>query len=179
MDKVLTDLKEKTRRFAEIMREGHYDKETCDRLILEIVYAAAELYKRDDIVLYVPVTENGPYVYQERDKLYYPLCINKNPKIQMYQEVSFRDSCNYVSDNIYHYEMLMNPEEILNQEMNYSDLIEYAKKNHKLEGIILDPECDDLFGFEGWILQAVMYKGMGVDTFHVIDEKTGEKKHEI
>ena len=43
----------------------------------------------------------------------------------------------------------------------------------------MDASSDHLFTFESRILQAVMFKGIGVDSFSVYDSESGEKKYEV
>lgn len=184
MEKELAKLIEETSEFGKLIRSGKTDDQYLEGQTYKIIEAAAEVYKRDYIKLYIPCYDNGvPGVYREADRNYIPVCtsieeINKTG-CSKFTETNLKDLCSYLYDNINNYQLLSDPEAALKAGASLSDLTEYADRNIKLEGFILDPSSDHLFGFEGWELQAVMFKGMGVATFDIYDADTGEKKHEL
>lgn len=186
MDETLRKLKNGIISFADGIRNGTVspdDDEKINKIFSMLIEMAAEVYRNPDVKLLYPKDDfNNPYVYTEDEKHFVPLysCreeINSHPG--NCSEVSFKEIFDYVYENMCNYEMLDNPEYVLEHGISFSDLVEYADKNPRYEGIILDCEGEYPFSFEGWTLKAVIFKGMGVNEFQVIDAETGEVKHEV
>ena len=158
MDKVLVKLKDKIRHMVQGIRNGIIKEEDVDEEVYKIIDAAAELYKKEDIELMMPMNNENPLLFQENGIYFIPLysCAEeiKECNADAYRHVSFRQICDYVYG-----------------------LIENGDK--RLAGVMLDPESDDLFAFESWVLGAVVSKGMGADSFKAIDSETLEVKHEL
>ena len=187
MDQTLRRLKNGISSFVEGIRHGTVSKdddEKINQIFGLLINMAAEVYRSPDVKLFYPKNnQNSPYVYTENEKLYVPLysCREeiKTGQLENLSEVTFKEVCDYVYENMCNYEMLDNPQYVLERGIGFSELAEYADKNPRYEGIILDCEGQYPFSFEGWVLKAIVFKGMGVDSFNVIDAETGEKKYEI
>ncbi len=184
MEKEMNRLIDECVRFADACRSGKATEEIINEYTYRIINAAAEIYKREDIRLLIPCYDSGdPAVYQEADRNYIPVCTStdtlKKAGCSKHIDTSLKELCSYVYENISNYQFLFDPQTALNNGVSYSDLVDYAKNNIKFEGFMLDPGSDHIFGFDGWIFQALMFKGMGVSSFDVIDADTGEKKYEV
>ena len=165
MDEVMIELKKRIHYLAQGIRDGIIKPEDVDEQVYKIIDAAVELYKKEDVELLMPLNNGGPLLFQENGIYFIPLYSCKEEIKECmasdYSSVSFKKICDYVENKIESYETMDEPE--------------YPK----LAGIMLDPESDDLFSFDNWILRAVVYKGMGADTFRAYDAETGELKHEV
>ena len=183
MDEIIIELKKRINALAEGIRQGIIKEEDVDAEVLKIIEVAVELYKRDDINLIMPLNNGGPLLFQEYGKYYVPVYTCKEEIKECtateHKKVSFSDVCDYVDFNITSFELLDNPEEARNEGIDINEIRNYAADHPRLTGVMLDPESDDLFSFDGWILKAVIYKGMGADSFEAFDVKTGESKHKV
>ena len=184
MEKEMNRLVEECVRFADACRSGSATEEIINEYTYSIINAAAEIYRREDIGLLIPIYDDGsPAVYQEADRNYMPVCTSvdeiKKTGCSEYIEICLKVLCSFIYNNISNYQLLTDPEQALNNGISYSDLIDYAKEFIRFEGFMLDPGSDHIFGFDGWIFQALMFKGMGVSSFDVFDADTGEKKYEV
>ena len=184
MEKELIRLIDELKRFGQLCRNENTENEIIGKQVKTIIDAAAELYRNEEIRLYIPCFDNGsPGVYREGDRNYIPVCSSIE---EVYETgntkgtpTNLKEICLYLYDNNYYYQLLSDPEAALKASVPFSRLSEYADKNIRFEGFILDASSDHLFAFESWILQAVMFKGMGVDSFSVYDSESGEKKYEV
>ena len=182
MEKEIEVLREKMKILAEGCRNGSIDSSTCSPYIFDIVLAAAEVYKNTDIKLYAPLDNGEAMVCEESGKYFIPLYTCEESfcdEMNSYKEVTLKEVSSYAYDNQVNYDLLSNPDYCLDHGISYPELMEYAQNNLKYEGIILDPGMDDRFAFEGWLLPALVFKGMGVDKFNLIDAETGETEHEF
>ena len=162
-------------------RDGSINDDNSIPYINDIILAGAEVYKNTKIKLYEPLNHGEPMAYETEGEYYIPLytCQDKSNGIKEYKRISLKKVCSYIYDNLVNYDLLSNPDYCIGHGISYPELMEYAEKNPKYECIVLDPGTEYPFGFDGWILQALIFKGMGVDTFHAVDAETGEIKHEI
>ncbi|MBO7697889.1 MAG: hypothetical protein J6S38_02490 [Erysipelotrichaceae bacterium] len=160
MEEVLLNLKKRIADLAEGIRKKEIRPEDVDGHVYEIIDEAAELYKREDIKLLMPLNNGGPLLFQENGIYFIPLYSCKEEIKECmasdFSNVSFKLICDYVFG-----------------------LISSEQEFPVIKGIMLDPESDDLFSFDDWILQAIVAKGMGADSFRAFDEKTGEVKHQL
>ena len=183
MDKTVIELKKRINDLAEGIRQGLIKEEDVDSEVVKIIEVAVELYKRDDIDLIMPLNNGGPLLFQEYGKYYVPVYTCKEEIKECtateYKKVSFSEVCDYVDFNITSFELLDNPEETRNEGIDINEIKNYTDNNPRLTGVMLDPESDDLFSFDGWILKAVIFKGLGADSFEAFDAQTGEKKHSV
>ena len=181
MNELIKKLRSRIRVFGDACRKKNMDIEDSSTYINDIIYAAAEVYK-NDLQLFMPTYNGVMLVYQEEDRNYIPLFTCKEALdetgITEYQEHTLKEICAYVYDNLLYYDYLANPELALQHGKSMSELTEYAKYNPKFEGIMLDGSTKYPFGLDGWVLQAVMFKGMGVNTFDVVDIN-GEVKYRL
>ena len=160
MEEVLHNLKKRIADLAEGIRKKEIRPEDIDGHVYKIIDEAVELYKREDIKLLMPLNNGGPLLFQENGIYFIPLYSCKEEIRECmasdFSNVSFKLICDYVFG-----------------------LISSEQEFPEIKGIMLDPESDDLFSFDDWILQAVVAKGMGADSFRAFDEKTGEVKHQL
>ena len=160
MEEVLYNLKKKIGELAEGIRRKEIRPEDVDGHVYGIIDEAVELYKREDIKLLMPLNNGGPLLFQENGIYFIPLYSCKEEIKECmasdFSNVSFKLICDYVFG-----------------------LISSEQEFPEIKGIMLDPESDDLFSFDDWILQAVVAKGMGADSFRAFDEKSGEVKHQL
>ena len=96
-----------------------------------------------------------------------------------YQQTTLKQVAEYVYENISNYQLLDNIEYVLEHVHDLSRLIEYSNNNLRYEGIMINPQTKDPFSFEGWILQGMIFKGMGVTSFRAINVETGEVELEL
>ena len=182
MDQVIMNFKDKVKVLADGYRSGSIDVENSDAFFYDVIYAAAEVYK-NDMQLYMPMSNGQMMVYQEEDRNYIPLYTDKEELMKSgakeYQTTTLREKCAYVYDNLMYYDLLANLDVAVEEGRNLSEIVEYVESNPKFEGVILDPFTEYPFGMDGWILKAVMFKGMGVNTFDVIDGESGEVKYRL
>ena len=182
MKKEIVNLREKIKKLADGYRNGSIDNSSCGSYIYDVILAAVEVYKNTDIKLYVPVDNGERMAYKESDNYYIPLftCHEScSSEVNDYEEVTLMEMCTYAYDNQVNYDLLSNPDHCLDHGISYPELMEYAQKNPKYEGIVLDPKTEYPFGFEGWLLQALMFKGMGAVKYSAINAETGEVSHEF
>ena len=181
MEKELADLKEKMINLMNGYRDGSITDDNSTPYINDIILAGAEVYKNEQINLYAPLNHGEAMAYETDGEYFIPLftSMENHEGIEEYRPVSLKEVCSYVYDNQMNYELLDDPEYCLNHGISYPELMEYAKKNPKYGRIVLDPGTKYPFGFEGWTLKALIFKGMGVDRVHAVDGETGETVHEI
>ena len=181
MNQMVTELKERIRVLADGVRNGNITADNCNAYVYDVIHAAAEIYK-NDVQLYMPVSDGRMLVYREEERNYIPLFTDSTPAdigAEEYQKTTLREKCAYIYDNLYYYDLLTHPDIAVEQGKNISEFMEYVKSNPKFEGIVLNPGTAYPFGLDGWIFQAVMFKGMGVASFDVIEGETGEVKHSL
>ena len=180
MKQSVIELKEKISVFAKDAKAGilHTDEE-CESYFKDIIKAVVEVYRDPE---WIPVNENdGLMVYQDDGGIYLPLYTDgseiRDPGQTM--TISFHDACDMIYENVANYEIL----DMWNGDMihmhEFLEAKEYAEKNVRFQGIMLNPDSDDLFALEGWILKTVVFKGIGANSVNFCDAETGEIKHEL
>ena len=183
MNEKIIEFKKRIAEFGDAARKGIINENNGDEYINRIIEAGAEIYRDKEIKLLVPLVNGSKTACVEEDRCYVPLYTDADELnkagITEYQETSLEEVTRYVSENIYNYQLLDNIEYALTQGHNMSELIEYAQNNLRYEGIMINSRTDNPFSFEGWMFQAMMFKGMGVTSFQAIDSETGEVKHEL
>lgn len=180
MKQSVIKLKDRIRAFAEDAKAGilHTDEE-CESYFNDIITAAAEVYRDPEIEMWIPVDENGrPMVYQDNGGIFLPLYTDgseiRDPRQTV--TISFHDVCDMIYENMANYEVLDMWNGDLIHMHEFMEAMEYAEKNVRFQGIMLNPDSGDLFALEDWILKAVVFKGIGVNSVNFYDAETGEKK---
>ena len=182
MEKEIEVLREKMKILAEGYRNGGIDSSTCSPYVYDIILAAADVYKNTDVKLYVPVNKGERMAYEVGEEYFIPLFTCRescSKEVNDYEEVTLQEMCSYAYDNQINYSLLSDPKYCRGHGISYTELMEYAQKNLKYEGIVLDPETKYAFGFTEWLLPALVAKGKGVNRFRVVNEETGETEHEF
>ncbi len=181
MNPLIKELHDRIVILADTYRSGDADDATTERLGNDVLQAAAELYRHPEVKLFMPLCKNKMVVFTEEDSSFIILYLTvpevPDDAIDEYKEVSLKEICDYASDNAYYYGQLSRLDELVGQG-NFGEVMDYIEKNPKFDGIILDPLAEYPFTLEGWMLQAVMFKGIGV-SFDVIGSETGDVKHKL
>ena len=183
MKKKITELKMRIAEFGDAARNGALNESNSDKYIYRIIEVGAEIYRDEDIKLLIPLINGSKTVCEEEGRYYVPLYTDTDELdkagITEYQKTTLKEVSGYVYENINNYQLLDNIEYAMAQGHSMSDLIEYAQNNPKYEGIMINSLTNNPFCFEGWIFQAMMFKGMGVTSFQAIDSETGKVEHEL
>lgn len=183
MNEKIIELKTSITEFGDAARNGALNESNSDGYIYRIIEAGAWIYRDEDIKMLIPLINGSKTVCEEEGRYYVPLYtdtdeLNKTG-ITEYRETTFKEAAGYVYENINNYQLLDNIEYAMSQGYNMSDLIEYAQNNPRYEGIMINSLTGNPFCFEGWMFQAMMFKGMGVTSFQVIDSETGKVEQEL
>ena len=160
MDEVLINLKNRIRHLAQGIRDGVIMVEDVDEEVYKIIDAAVELYRREDIELLMPMNNGGPLFFTENGIYFIPIYSCKE-EIKECEALEYRNIC---------FKSVLELVE---------GMIERSGSDTSLSGVMLDPESDDLFSFDSWIMNAVIAKGRGADSFKAFDKDTGELRHDI
>ena len=182
MNELLKQLHHKIASLGDTCRRGVRDQEVLNPLINDVILAFAELYKHPEVKLYMPAYQGNMSTYQEDDRFYIFLSTaipeNQENAIDGYKEVSLKEICDYAYDNAYYYDQFDHLIDLLGK-IDLKELGDYLDRNPRFAGVILDPLSDDPFALEGWMLQAVIFKGMGAVSFDTYDPETGEVTHKL
>ncbi len=186
MEESVRKLRESIKAFMDKLRNRDFTDEEMNEKIYDVILAAAELFKDEGILLHTQLNEEGDMkLYCSGGKVYLPLFTGEDemddPKFPVHQPISMKELCLMAQDNLYYYglldQMAEDPLSVIDQGHTYQELIEYTEGRPRVAGIVLDPSGICHFFLEGWILDAVVYKGAGVTSFETFDPETGEKKH--
>lgn len=183
MNKKIIELKMRIAEFGDAARKGVLNESNSDEYIYRIIEAGAEIYRDEDIKMLIPLINGSKTVCEEEGRYYVPLYTDTDELdkagITEYRETTLKEVAGHVYENINNYQLLDNIEYAMAQGHSMSELIEYAENNPRYEGIMINSRTDYPFSFEGWMFQAMIFKGMGVTSFQAIDSETGEVKHEL
>ena len=182
MDNKLKAVLDKIDSLYEVVECDDFSYDEAQKRMDEVVLASIEVYKDEDIKFFVPYKDNELVLYKEKDRNY--ICIYSDFEqfdktgCTQFLMAPLKNACTYVYENMNNYSLLQNPEYAHNQGYNYYSILEYVNENPKVEGVILNDHSNRKFAYELDVLNAVMFKGMGVDTFKQYTDK-GELIYEI
>ena len=184
-NKTINDLNSKIKTLYDKTRVGEVNVENATQYVYDIINAAVEVFKDESIKLYVPLYKNtgSLAIYQEEDRLYMPVLSDielvDEPDMFDYIETNLKEICSEQYKNKTMFELYDNPEAIYKSDYTPEEIKEYVTDNIRINGIIYNPFTDYVYSFEDWQFMALFMKGIGADTFNVIDEETGETKYEL
>ena len=183
MNENFKELNEKTKAFNLGCRNKTITMDNINSYVYDIINTAAKRYKDEDYNVYIPYYKSGQAIYQEQDRLYVSIFSDKEliniPDIVGTKKVRLKDVCSGLYENMTIYELANNVESILSSDYSFDDVVKYTSQNVKMDGIMYNPGTEYIFGFDGWQFKALMFKGMGVNTYSVIDAETGEEKERL
>ena len=183
MNELFKELNDKTKAFNLGCKNKTITMDNINSYVYDIINTAAKHYKDNDFNVYIPYLENGPAMWQEEDRIYVPIFSDLElidlPNVVGTKKVRLKDVCSGLYNNMIIYELANNPDNIPSSDYSLNEIKEYISHNAKIDGIMYNPSTDYIFGFDRWIFKALFFKGIGVDTFSVIDANTGEVKERL
>ena len=139
--------------YAEYAKEGIVTNEIFMSSVRELIFMMSDILKDKETEFFVPVNDNGPMVWDEDRSIFLPMYVN---------EEMIPEGINYAP---------IHPCEIFKAAYECRQ-----EKGGPVCGVIVDPGCDNVFTYEGFILDAVVCRYLGFDRFVYINEITGEEK---
>ena len=178
MKKDLEKLWNLTKEFADFARSVSETKEDLNKYLDPIIWEMTNLYEKG-VTMYLPILASGAMaLYQENNDFYIPLCFEEDDTAPGYGEISVKEVFDFVADNLHYFGHFFDPKYYTGGDVDPDEAAEYCRSHMRLAGVMTGPEKENIFGFEGWMVDAVVFKGNGGDSFHLIDADTGETFHE-
>lgn len=75
-----------------------------------------------------------------------------------------------IYDNCFYYKFYNDPESAIDDGVKLSEVFEYAEKYPPLHGLMLNPDTNDFYPIDSWMVKAVMFKCMGANFVSFYDE---------
>ena len=174
MHKLVEDLLNHIRNFKKDIGKGLVTDDNLNDYLNEIIRILIDIYNDEGITFVVP-TDDYKYVYDSEDEVYFRPFYTSESEIKKDVDckrklMSLKELSEEIYDNNFMYEYYNYPESSKESGYEFSEILEYVKKNPLLVGLMLNPDTSDFYPIDSWVVKTVIYKCMGANVVNFYDE---------